>query len=422
MHKLIPIISFVLLIKSFVFGQSGNNEIPRAASPVTNSVNNASNSQEVEIMIYSDSSIDYETKKNKNEIQKGKIANSESKKSLKTKAITDKEELLTDGLDNKIMGANMEVFQTALFKFNTLNFLTSTKTNQKTPSIYEKEALKQEADFLLTEDPNSLLSNLAVYQANRHDVNYASNLFKCVAIDSNDKHVNSQLSLYYIQTDSLIEFNALANNQLKPTYLNPSVLVYYTDLINSVPVESTLLLHGYSDLIPTQYLLNNSSKKINLISAELLQSNLYRENLKLKGYSLPSGDFIDTAYISKFCELNYSKEIYLSMTFPKDYFTGIQSHLYVSGLALKYGKLQTNQSFYNSSLYEGFFSNSNLRHPKLDASDALTSNYYPSLLESKKYYETNGFIQKAEEITREINGIQLRSEKRMPVPLSNSRK
>ena len=111
------------------------------------------------------------------------------------------------------------------------------------------------------------------------------------------------------------------------------LLTYAADLVNSVPSNGTLLLHGYTELIPVNYEKNTLGRTdLELISVDLMQSPDYQASLESRGYVMPNSTFIDTTFVQTFCALNVSKNIYLSMSFPKEYFQGISSSLNTAGL------------------------------------------------------------------------------------------
>ena len=176
---------------------------------------------------------------------------------------------------------------------------------------------------------------------------------------------------------------------LKNNKLEDEVLTYATDILNSVEEKGTLLTHGFDDTYSVMYLqtVKNLRSDVRLLSVDFMQSEYYRSELKKEGYTLPEGTVIDVAYLKKFCELNPSKKLQLSMTFPKPYLKEIVNDLQILGLTFAYRKeagslFEKNQSFYLNS-----FQPNKVTKYKTDKCKKLSSNYLPFLLSLEEGYE-----------------------------------
>ena len=132
-----------------------------------------------------------------------------------------------------------------------------------------------------------------------------------------------------------------------------------------------------------------------------LTSPQYRTNLKIKGWKLPTSDFIDTKYLQEFCELNKDKTIAISMTLPKEYLIPILDKLYVSGLVFEYLDVPTDLSVRNQELWK-----TKLNKKLIDSEDkGLVNNYLPMLFQLKKIYQADGNTDVVNDIESAIQTI-----------------
>jgi hypothetical protein len=113
---------------------------------------------------------------------------------------------------------------------------------------------------------------------------------------------------------------------------------YTSDVLTSCTMNSTLITHGFEDTYGT--FLNQFSHQqrmdVKVVSLDFLQSPQYRKELEGLGYVLPKSTKIDVAYLGQFCTLNSDKELFLSVTIPRNYFEPISKKLYPVGLTFQY--------------------------------------------------------------------------------------
>ncbi|MNE43424.1 hypothetical protein D3C80_1375980 [compost metagenome] len=195
--------------------------------------------------------------------------------------------------------------------------------------------------------------------------------------------------------------------------ITTGVLDYATDLVNSVPSNGTLLLHGYTELIPANFEKNNLNRSdIELISVDLMQSVDYQQNLSAKGFVMPNSTYIDTAFVQEFCSLNVSKNIYLSMSFPKEYFQGISGSLNPVGLTFGY-KLKSHFDYnaWNSNLIQSVWQKNKLGISQDVQSDALSANYLPALISIERLYQEYNKTEEAKEMSALILNVATRARK-----------
>ena len=103
-------------------------------------------------------------------------------------------------------------------------------------------------------------------------------------------------------------------------------------------MNSTLITHGFEDTYGV--LFNQFSHQlrsdVKVISLDFLQSPQYRKALEVKGYVLPKSTKIDVGYLSQFCYLNAEKELFLSVTIPRNYLDPLSKKLFPVGLTFQY--------------------------------------------------------------------------------------
>ena len=273
--------------------------------------------------------------------------------------------------------------------FKQVKGKAATQSTQRSPSPEQQTEMNRTVSFYGANAPNSFEYHYFKYVAGNYNVTLINDLLAAEKLKPNNVDVHVQLAAYHFIKQENSPLKKDLEFLLKNNKLEDEVLTYATDILNSVEEKGTLLTHGFDDTYSVMYLqtVKNLRSDVRLLSVDFMQSEYYRSELKKEGYTLPEGTVIDVAYLKKFCELNPSKKLQLSMTFPKPYLKEIVNDLQILGLTFAYRKeagslFEKNQSFYLNS-----FQPNKVTKYKTDKCKKLSSNYLPFLLSLEEGYE-----------------------------------
>ncbi len=284
---------------------------------------------------------------------------------------------------------------------------TSDKKNSYEVPANEEEKMNLTEDAAIS--TQGFEQNLAIFSTSNYDMNKASNLFLAAQLQPENLEVQKQLMAYYFITNKDLAFDSLAEKVNIKEGRAAADYSYFNDLCSSVSQNSTLILHGVTDF-NLNYQTRECYEKLNveLVSFEYLASKEYQNQLKTKGFKLPQATEFNPAYLQSFCELNQEKNIYLSMTFPKEFLKPIQKNIVPVGLSFHYG-FTSNSNEINQSLWQNSWKK-NITSTKLTTfSDGLAKNYIPSLLVLRKHYVELGYSDEIKLIDEKIRAIGKRS-------------
>lgn len=246
------------------------------------------------------------------------------------------------------------------------------------------------------------------YINGNHDVQLFEHLAKAYAINPKDQEVlQLMISFYDIKGDE-VRRNKICKELKAVKPFSNETYTYLKNVLNSIPKNGVLITHGTLDTYPLFILkeVDGFRKDVTIVSLDLLQSQEYRERLKKMNFHIPKSTVVDTKFLKRFCELNEQRNIYLSLTIPKNYFKEIPSNIYITGLAFKYSKstisnvieLKKNWSSFDKGLFEKETKPNN-------ESVELISNYLLPLIVLKKQYEKEGKFGDSEAIGAYIQKV-----------------
>jgi hypothetical protein len=209
---------------------------------------------------------------------------------------------------------------------------------QRTPLAAEQAEMDAKVKQLEVISPNSWEYQLAYYSAGNYNLDRSPALEKAYQMNPENLEVQKQyVSLKLMNGDTISVQNALSLMSVNDV-ITLEVETYTSDVLTSCAMNSTLITHGFEDTYGA--LLNQFSHQqrldVNVVSLDFLQSPQYRKALEGKGYVLPKSTKIDVGYLSQFCALNVDKEIFLSVTIPRNYLEPISKKLFPVGLTFQY--------------------------------------------------------------------------------------
>lgn len=284
---------------------------------------------------------------------------------------------------------------------------------RRSASTEEVFNMKQGAQIYANILPGSFEKHFYTYLLSKYDPKQFTELQQAAKLEPNKTEVQQELAVFGIAVNDQKLADSVALEMIAQNKISGGLLSYAQDMVNSVPTNGTLLLHGYTELIPVNYEINSLGRAdIQLISLDLMQSQTYQASLTAEGFVMPASSFVDTTFVQTFCALNSSKNIYMSMSFPKEYFQGITSSLNTVGLTFAYDQGATfDYNAWNISLIETKWNKLQLGIAKDQQSDALSANYLPALISVQRLYEEYNKTEDAKEINHIIMSVATRARK-----------
>jgi hypothetical protein len=380
-----------LILSGFHFAQQ--------QTPITNSQNSAPVSpREVEILKDSTSQEKdvLKTPKNKAGIDK------KSSNRSKDQAVTG--ESSVDESKEKLEVINSSFLNTKI--------AASTQLTQRSPTVAQQNEMIQVINEYEKKAANSFEFHYFKYIAGNYNVNLISHLKEAEKLKPKNVDVQVQLAAYHFikkEDKKLIENLEFLRKSNK---IETELLVYATDLLESVSTNGTLLTHGFDDSYSVLYLQKVLKKRqdVKLISLDFMQSEYYRNSLESDNYVIPKNPIIDIYFLESFCKENESKNLQLSLTFPKPYLNQIASQLNVLGLTFFYSNGIEKLAEKNEKIYDKI-DKSKLNTFTSEKAKRLSSNYLPLLLSLKSDYELKNKQEKIKEINGLIDKIKVQSKK-----------
>lgn len=262
---------------------------------------------------------------------------------------------------------------------------------QRTPLLSEQQEMDAKVKQLELLSPNSWEYQLAFFSAGNYNLERARAMEQAFELNQENTEVQKQyFSLKFISGDTVSAENTLSLMSVNDV-ISLEVERYTNDVLISCTMNSTLITHGFEDTYGA--LFNQFSHQIRsdvkVISLDFLQSPQFRKELEGQGYVLPKYTKIDIAYLSQFCFLNAEKDLFLSVTIPRNYLEPLSKKLFPVGLTFQYAERPTddlpirqeNLWFYQLNKY-GL--NDGEEHSK------FAMNYMPLLMYLEKKYIEEG--------------------------------
>lgn len=336
------------------------------------------------------------------------------KKAYKTVANPQFEE--AENKSEKDSNSSMQQLKSAKYQFESNYSNSRHQLTRRSASNEEILNMKQGAQVYASMLPGSFEKHFYTYLLNKYSSKQFAELKQAAKLEPEKTEVQQELVAYGIASNNQYLADSVTTRMIEQDKISVGLLTYATDLVNSVPENGTLILHGYTELIPVNYQVNTLGRSdMQLISADLMQSPEYQASLTSKGFVMPNSTFVDTTFVQAFCELNTAKNIYLSMSFPKEYFAGMASSLNTAGLTFAYNQASTDYNTWNTSLIETKWNKQKLGISTDQQSDALSANYLPALISMENLYREYNKTEKAQEISHLITSVATRARKIGPL-------
>ncbi|MNU63825.1 hypothetical protein D3C71_530830 [compost metagenome] len=302
--------------------------------------------------------------------------------------------------------------QSAKYQFETNYSNSKHQLYRRSPSDLESSKMKQSAQLYADILPGSFEKHFYAYLVSKYNPKQFQELVQAAKLNPDKTEVQQELAVYGFATNNQQLADSVTLQMISQNKITDGVLNYAADLVNSVPSNGTLLLHGYTELIPANFEKNTLNRSdIELISVDLMQSVDYQQNLSEKGFVIPNSTYVDTAFVQEFCSLNVSRNIYLSMSFPKEYFQGISQSLSPVGLTFGYKLNRFDYNAWNANLIQSVWQKNKLGISQDAQSDALSANYLPALISIERLYQEYNKSEEAKEMSTLILNVATRARK-----------
>lgn len=312
---------------------------------------------------------------------------------LKDKSILEK---------NEASASTMEVLNQ---NFSSVYDEIRMQGNQRNPTAEQQEELNKTLQTIETIDSNSFDYHIMKVKAGNYEVNNFYHLAKANELNALNIEVQRQLLAYYTITADTTSMKLTLDNQFKNKQIPTEHIDYGSDVINSLPLNSTVITHSFDDSYSVLFhqLSNQERQDVTVINLDFCQSKNYRDLLVKKGYQIAYDGKIDTKFLADFVVQNPSKNINLAMTLPKDYFLNQTETLAICGLVFSPGNEMSLEDF-NQSLWETRLSKKVL-FTETELGKRLSKNYLPLLLDLSQYYQEKNQLDKKREIDDWITKI-----------------
>jgi hypothetical protein len=262
---------------------------------------------------------------------------------------------------------------------------------QRTPLPAEQSEMDAKVKQLELISPNSWEYQLAYYSAGNYNLDRSPALEKAYQMNPENVEVQKQyVSFTYMNGDTTHTENALSLMSVNDV-ISLEVETYTSDVLTSCSMNSTLITHGFEDTYGA--MLNQFSHQqrmdVKILSLDFMQSPQYRKELEGLGYVLPKSTKIDVGYLSQFCFLNSDKELFLSVTIPRNYLEPISKKLFPVGLTFQYtDKAAEDLPIRQENFWFEQFNKYGLTEDEQRSKFAM--NYIPMLLYLEQKYEKEG--------------------------------
>jgi len=225
-------------------------------------------------------------------------------------------------------------------------------------------------------------ANILYYDQGNFNADRATELNEALRLNPNHPEgLRLRVANSLVIGDTLTVLTTL--NRIESLGLTPQAIrCYASDLINSVPNQTTLITHGTLDTYYAFYEQQLAQKKaITIISLDLLQSQQYRALLLKKGYSIPVQPTVDVTYLGDFIRINPATKFAFSMTIPREYLFQFEQDIVPNGLVFLYpNSLNEAQVLLNNEQFMDSFSYLDCGEALDETVSALKHNYLPMIL------------------------------------------
>jgi hypothetical protein len=380
--------------------ENATNNSNSNRAPVLFEMNTIINSNSAEPIIQDTIQFNSDDQDGYIENEKNKELKKVKTKQQKTASVASKDKSILE--KNESSASTMEVLNQ---NFSSVYDEIRMQGNQRNPTLEQQEELNKTLQTIEKIDSNSFDYHIMKVKAGNYEVNNFYHLAKANQLNALNIEVQRQLLAYYTISADTTSMKLTLDNQFKNKQIPTEHIDYGSDVINSLPLNSTIITHSFDDSYSILFhqLSNQERQDVTVINLDFCQSKNYRDLFVKKGYQIAYDGKIDTKFLADFVVQNPSKNISLAMTLPKDYFLNQTKALAICGLVFVPGNEMSLEDF-NQALWETRLSKKVL-FTETELGKRLSKNYLPLLLNISQYYQEKNQLDKKREIDDWINKI-----------------
>ncbi len=285
--------------------------------------------------------------------------------------------------------------------------------SRRSSNQHEENQINNAVELMREMDDNSFEYNYFKYISGNYDVSLFPFLKKANRLKPQSSDVQTQMAAYYLIKENDEQADIFINSLFENHTISTALIDYGQDLLASIPKNGTLITHGVEDTYAVVFLQLSMGLRsdVEVVSLELLQSEMYRDHLKVKGYILPLSDFVDVNYYAEFCSLNEEKNISTSLTVPREYLQTLPQKQFITGLVMRYSSKPVDNVNLNINLWKYELRYLILENSNDVKSKELSSNYLPMLFQLRHVFNLMEEEQEVVEIDHLLDVIGLFSGK-----------
>jgi hypothetical protein len=291
--------------------------------------------------------------------------------------------------------------------------LAATQITSRTPTLEQQAEMNTAIDYYKLNAPESFEYHYFTYIAGNYNLDLIMHLEKAKELKPTNSDVIVQMAAYHTIISDTSASTKELSQLVQMGKIEADVLTYDNALLNSVSTNGVLLTHGFDDAYGSLYLQQNNNVRndVKIVSLDLMQSKVYRDSLQKDGFQMPNSQVVDVQFFQDFCAQNQSKNLNLSMTFPKPYLQPQINQLEVQGLVYVFKDPSKNMASENQKIWKTLSLSKSFENMNTEKGKQLTANYLPMLFYLRDLYEKQNKKNEIPPIDKAIDKIGIQTNK-----------
>jgi hypothetical protein len=291
--------------------------------------------------------------------------------------------------------------------------LAATQITSRTPTLEQQAEMNTAIDYYKLNAPESFEYHYFTYIAGNYNLDLIMHLEKAKELKPTNSDVIVQMAAYHTIISDTNASSKELSQLVQMGKIEADVLTYDNALLNSVSTNGVLLTHGFDDAYGSFYLQQNNNVRndVKIVSLDLMQSKVYRDSLQKDGFQMPNSQVVDVQFFQDFCAQNQSKNLNLSLTFPKPYLQPQINQLEVQGLVYVFKDPSKNMASENQKIWKTFSLSKSFENVNTEKGKQLTANYLPMLFYLRDLYEKQNKKNEIPPIDKAVEKIGIQTNK-----------
>ena len=291
--------------------------------------------------------------------------------------------------------------------------LAATQITSRTPTLEQQAEMNTAINYYKLNAPESFEYHYFTYIAGNYNLDLIMHLEKAKELKPTNSDVIVQMAAYHTIISDTNASSKELSQLVQMGKIEADVLTYDNALLNSVSTNGVLLTHGFDDAYGSFYLQQNNNVRndVKIVSLDLMQSKVYRDSLQKDGFQIPNSQVVDVQFFQDFCAQNQSKNLNLSLTFPKPYLQPQINQLEVQGLVYVFKDPSKNMASENQKIWKTFSLSKSFENVNTEKGKQLTANYLPMLFYLRDLYEKQNKKNEIPPIDKAIEKIGIQTNK-----------